>query len=400
MNKSGAAYFLKLSGVGKTTHTKGTAAAHYRYVSRLSAIGSCGGYLVPEDWVDAQVFLHRREKTIRANGKVFDKIIVNLPYSLTTDQHADLVRDFCDEISGGRAPYVWFTHVDTDAPHAHIIYVDADYETGKRVFKLSDSGALFRLRKVWESTLNKHLTIADLPLRVSRWGKHSQHFRELNQMTAETANDNVIQFEPPPPPPQLDGFDIAVAADEELSVLEAAQDRIVTLQRQEAGHRKDLEENRKKQQLAQKLINMALEEHENARGHLASMKGWKPAVVRWFSSAARARYQAAKVVEMTTRQNLVRDTDQLAQLHAEANRLRLQEASIEGAAREARNLIKVYGTPEQISTHKELLITSRARALVQVGIEELRSAHHYGDLSAEQYARLVKAKAHGQGVSY
>lgn len=400
MNKSGAAYFLKLSGVGKTTHTKGTAAAHYRYVSRLSAIGDCGGYLVPEDWVDAQVFFHRREKNIRANGKVFDKIIVNLPYSLTADQHADLVRDFCDEISGGRAPYVWFTHVDTDAPHAHIIYVDADYETGKRVFKMSDSGALFRLRKIWESTLNKHLTIADLPLRVSRWGKHSQHFRELNQMTAESANDNIVPFETLPPPRVIDSFDTAITADEELSILEAAHDRIQTLKRQEAHHQTSLAENRKKQQLAQKLINVALDEHENAKGHLASMKGWKPTVTRWFSSAARARYQAAKIVELTTRQNLVRDTDQLAHLSAEATKLRLQEASIEAASKETRSLIKVYGTPEQINAHKELLKTSRDRALAQVTIEELRSAHHYGDLSAEQYARLIRAKSLGQGIGY
>jgi len=412
MSKAGAAYFLKVSGVGKTTHRKGTAAAHYRYVARTSAIGDCGGFLFPEDWLEAQLYLHRREKEIRTNGKVCDKIIVNLPYSLASDQRTELVKDFCEEISGGRAPYVWFVHTDTDAPHAHIIYVDADYETDKRVFKMSDSGALFRLRKVWESTLNKHLIAAGVEHRVSRWGKRSHHFRELNQMAAPApANENsmanniesnVVPFPPIKElePQDIDYFDAAVHAAEELDNLERAQDRVAELTGQQNAFKLEITRNREAQKIIVDDINAASASLNLAMSRLDKMKGWKHAVQRWFSAAKRADYRGALEVKKSATTTLSTSTDRLVRLRQEADRLRVEEARLEGDFKRSARLVAAYGTQEEMKTHQLELEQALKEAVARLQYDEVRNAHQRGIIQPQQYARIVKSMGITSGYGY
>lgn len=169
--KTGAAFFLKHSTVGKSTHAPGTAVARFRYVARSTAVLLSFKQHWPDTYKETCKWLYRRERDIRANGQVLASEIINLPYSLSWTERQAMLEDFCQAVGSARIPFFCALHNDTDAPHAHILFVDADYETGKRVFRFSDSGALWRLRKILEDVENRHLAKANTGLQVSRWGR-------------------------------------------------------------------------------------------------------------------------------------------------------------------------------------------------------------------------------------
>lgn len=191
----GAAFYTNVSQVGKSTHAKGTAAAHLRYVRRKAAVSWELSENFPEDYVEQIKFIHRRERDIRKNGQVFTKVIVNLPYALNDEQRKGLVHDVCQKVGLGRIPYLAVCHSDTKAPHAHIIFVDADIDTGKRVFGFSKSGALFRWRGLWEDATNQHLAAAGSTYRISRWGKDSQHHKQLNDQAIYEGTSKRTEYE-------------------------------------------------------------------------------------------------------------------------------------------------------------------------------------------------------------
>ena len=106
-----AIFSLNHSAIGKTTHASGTAAAHVRYVTRRQAQPEIVARLIPEDRNAARAWMERHEQTSRKNARVCDKLIVALPVELTPSQRLALVRDFADQISEGRVPYLSLIHI-------------------------------------------------------------------------------------------------------------------------------------------------------------------------------------------------------------------------------------------------------------------------------------------------
>lgn len=122
-------------------------------------------------WLDAQ------EDGDRKNARVADKVMVALPIELTHAQRAELLTAFAEGMTEGRASWVAAIHdgpSDADNPHAHLIFRDRDFETGRRVMQLSEKGSTERLRVAWETHANTALQRAGLDIRIDRRSLEAQ----------------------------------------------------------------------------------------------------------------------------------------------------------------------------------------------------------------------------------
>lgn len=181
-----ALYSCNIKSIGRSTHKEGTAGSHIRYIARERAEPELLAHAMPEDPNAARAYLNAEEKADRTNARVVDKIRVALPRSgadgdFSDRQRAELVRDFMQDLTGGKVP--WFAAIhqtgpDAHNPHAHIVLRDRDIETGKRVLQMSLSpkrradadlpgpGAVDWVRERWEHHMNLALERAGREDRV------------------------------------------------------------------------------------------------------------------------------------------------------------------------------------------------------------------------------------------
>lgn len=172
-----ALFSLHHSFVGKTTQKQAyTASAHVSYITRPQAATAILGARMPLETEEAMEWLDEAEDLGRKNARVIDKLTVALPVELTHDQNVQLVNAYCERMSQGRASWIAAIH-DTDAeinekgqfnPHAHIVFHDRDFETGKRVMKTTSQGSTDRFREAWEYETNLHLRQAGQDARIDR----------------------------------------------------------------------------------------------------------------------------------------------------------------------------------------------------------------------------------------
>jgi len=172
-----AIYSLNHRWVGKTTHAPRTAGAHVRYITRPEAATCVMAERMPSDPLEARAWLDHQEAIDRKNARVIDKVMIALPIELTHEQRVELARDFAESMSQGRASWILGIHdgpEDADNPHAHIIFRDRDFETGKRVMELSEMGGTERLRVAWEEHANAALERAGHDARIDRRSLEAQ----------------------------------------------------------------------------------------------------------------------------------------------------------------------------------------------------------------------------------
>jgi hypothetical protein len=178
---TGAVFYFNMRGFNKQAITPDFAAKHMSYILNRNKVRAVGSQHAPSDYYAAQDWLTRHLQAGRKNARVWTRLIVNLPYDLTHAQRVRLITLYLAELSQGRAPFVWAIHDDTRAPHAHVVFVDKDVRTGKRVAQLTEAGSAQRWRKVWEECCNQALAWSGSIARVSRWGKRSLHHQQLNE---------------------------------------------------------------------------------------------------------------------------------------------------------------------------------------------------------------------------
>lgn len=184
-----AIYSLNVASIGKTTHAAGTAGAHVRYIARPDACSHLDAEHFPvADLGEAPAWIDRQETLDRKNARVLDKVRVALPRELNEEQRAELVRAFCQDVTGGRVPWLAGIHQsgdDAHNPHAHIIVRDRDIDTGKRVLRWSDSprdrakmdlppNAVDHIRERWEVMANAALEKAGIDARIDRRSLEAQ----------------------------------------------------------------------------------------------------------------------------------------------------------------------------------------------------------------------------------
>ncbi len=119
-----AIFSLNHSTVGRTTHAPRTASANARYITREEACTQTIGARMPTEREALYAWLDGQEDKDRKNARVIDKVMVALPRELTHAQNAELIREFAEGLTKGRASWVAGIHDgpgDADNPHSHII---------------------------------------------------------------------------------------------------------------------------------------------------------------------------------------------------------------------------------------------------------------------------------------
>jgi hypothetical protein len=177
-----AIYSLNHRYVGRTKDSPRTAGAHVRYITRPQAATCVLAERMPSDPLEARAWLDHQEVTDRKNARVIDKVIIALPIELTHEQRVELARDFAEGMSQGRASWMLAVHDGPGEvnekgefnPHAHIIFRDRDFETGKRVMELSELDGVQRLRIAWEEHANAALERAGHDARIDRRSLEAQ----------------------------------------------------------------------------------------------------------------------------------------------------------------------------------------------------------------------------------
>lgn len=183
-----AIYSLNVSTVGKSTHAPGTAGAHLRYIAREDAATHVEAEHMPADAQEARTWMDGYERDARANARLMSKVRIALPRELTHEQNVALAREFVAGLTGSRIPSFIAVHDrgrDAANPHAHIVLIDRDMDTGKRVLMLSDSpkdrrkaglpeNGVAWMREQWEHRANAALERAGHDARIDRRSLEAQ----------------------------------------------------------------------------------------------------------------------------------------------------------------------------------------------------------------------------------
>ena len=191
-----AIYSLNVATVGKSTHAPGTAGAHIGYIARESAATHCEAVHMPSDDAEARTWMDGYERDARANARIMTKVRVALPRELDHADNVALARDFVADLTGGRVSSYLAIHdagEDATNPHAHIVLVDKDFETGKRVLRLSDStkdrlaaglpeNGVSMVREKWEHIVNQRLAQAGHDARIDRRSLEAQGIDRTPQL--------------------------------------------------------------------------------------------------------------------------------------------------------------------------------------------------------------------------
>lgn len=126
---------------------------------------------MPTKSVQARAWFRKQEREDRSNARVADKVLLALPRELSAAQRAEMVREFAEAVTVGKASWLAAFHEtgeDRHNPHVHLVVRDRDPETGKRACGMSERGSTERLRELWERHANAALESAGWVERIDR----------------------------------------------------------------------------------------------------------------------------------------------------------------------------------------------------------------------------------------
>lgn len=392
-----AIYSLQHRHIGKSTHQAGTASAHIRYITRPNSCSHVLAARMSANRFAAQRWVDEQEANERKNGRVGDKLIIALPRELTHVEMYDLVRDFSNTLTQGRASWLAAFHLngeDSHNPHVHVFIRDKDPETGKRVAKLSEKGSTQLIRKLWEEKCNTHLALAGENARIDHRTLEEQGI----DRQPEPHRGVMLKVEP------LDGI---TPSEHRLIEFEAALHGYTTLLRLEKRLKgayeniqtyTDLEIMRTtlardaKERAATKAVDVHtakndLEYHTNAAG---KARGFK---VLWYESPERKRHQQA--LEALRKAEV--EYSYAQQIAAEARTaLEQVEAEKTTAIREYETLEQTIGQSEERKEGKALHLNTLDNTANSIKAEDLERLETLGVITKEHRAHLRRAIEHVQ----
>ena len=158
-------------GKSHTAYKPGVGRAHVNYITRESTCSKFFGERMPTDRQKLKSWLHKEELADRKNARVIDKVMVALPRELTPEEREQLIRDYCEDVTKGKASWAAAIHdqgKDAHNPHAHILFRDRDHKTGKRVMLTTERGSTDMFRAAWEDHANQALEKAGHEARIDR----------------------------------------------------------------------------------------------------------------------------------------------------------------------------------------------------------------------------------------
>lgn len=160
--------------IGKTTHKKGMSYAHVNYITRDDACSKTLAENMPADREGARPYFEREayKDGIAANARVADTLIIALPIELTKAQRHAAVAGFMEKIGHGRIAWLAAFHdlgKDEHNPHCHLIFRDADIETGRKIVGTTTSAKDVREAQEHGWRVPPRMTTKDLRI---AWCEH------------------------------------------------------------------------------------------------------------------------------------------------------------------------------------------------------------------------------------
>lgn len=124
--------------IGKTTHDKGYTYKHVDYIMRDDACTKVIGENMPLDRNGARPYFEREanKEGVPDNARIADRLVIALPIEMTAEQRHEAVASFMEKIGKHRIAWMAAFHdkgKDEHNPHCHLIFRDADIETGRKV---------------------------------------------------------------------------------------------------------------------------------------------------------------------------------------------------------------------------------------------------------------------------
>jgi hypothetical protein len=112
------------------------------------------------------------------NARICDKLMIALPNELIPEQRYEAVHTFMQKLGHGRIAWCAAYHEqgeDAHNPHAHIVFKDADIDTGRKVIGTTTSAKDVREAKEHGWKVPPRMTTADLR---QAWCEHINDFME------------------------------------------------------------------------------------------------------------------------------------------------------------------------------------------------------------------------------
>ncbi|MGO9545794.1 MAG: MobA/MobL family protein [Rhodomicrobium sp.] len=171
---------FKHTSIGAKTHKARTATAHLSYIMRSEAMTKFQAENMPDGGRGTRVFFDKlwEKAGMPDNARIADKLMIALPVELNQEQRYELVRSFMHELGKGRIAWCAAHHdrgQDEHNPHAHIIFKDADIDTGRKVVGTTTSARDVREAKEHGWKIPPRTTTADMR---KMWCDHLNDFME------------------------------------------------------------------------------------------------------------------------------------------------------------------------------------------------------------------------------
>ena len=124
--------------IGKTTHKRGFTYQNINYITREDACSAVMAAHMPTERAEARPYFERMayKDGVPDNARIADTLIIALPLELDRSQRHEAIQGFMETIGRSRIAWLAAFHdmgKDETNPHCHIIFRDADIETGRKV---------------------------------------------------------------------------------------------------------------------------------------------------------------------------------------------------------------------------------------------------------------------------
>lgn len=160
--------FLKHTFIGKSSQDQPyTARAHSRYIQRESATHAVFTHLMPDNYNARQRWFFDQENGLRKNGRVIDKFTISIPHEISQDDAARTLFAFGKWLGRERAPFMFTLQgFDTNNHHAHFVFIDRDYETGKRIYGTTERNSTRGIKLEWQKVANEQFEERGYDVRI------------------------------------------------------------------------------------------------------------------------------------------------------------------------------------------------------------------------------------------
>ena len=431
---TGAAFYVNMAAFNKQDITPDFPARHISYILNRKKVREAGSHNAPSNYYMAQDWLTAHYSAGRKNARVWTRFILNLPHDLSHAQRVALIKNYLAELSQGRAQFLWAVHDDTAAPHAHVVFVDKDFDTGRRVAQLTERASALRWRKVWEDCCNRALTLAGSVARVSRLGKHSQHHQVLNaeaklerggvsKLADAPAASQYPQKPPPrPQPTELEPIikhgepnverdtvmDAIIKQDEqtptiaavvafvasqvlELERLRAAKQTIADYRASYAQVTANLLRTQTRMESIDPELQRAGARVIKAEQEEARHKGILKRLWQMVSPGASSRAKAAKTAAQMAVYALSTTRIKANSLLREAQALEAEQKALHEKANALKSSLAIYGTDEDVAIAEQALIRTIAVNTAELSAAELSHALLTGEITPDEHRHLLRA---------